>query len=242
MSAMNKLQKLRLAINENLRIQRGGAEAIPYIDVSTAVGDITSRQNHSVFGRRGCGKTLLLKHSGRKLNDSTKPVYLNCEDFKKHSYPNVLIEILDALFAELEQHLSGWFGRKKKSRELIASIRSQLKRLREKADELEHNIREAETTDAGRQIGGETAMKGGMLTGGIKGRASESWKLETEKTYQLSEHKIQELDNWLPQLKQQIREFFDASTAVKTVFLQVDDFYHLKRSDQPLVMDYLHRL
>ena len=28
-----KLKKLRLAINENLRIQRGGAESVPYIVV-----------------------------------------------------------------------------------------------------------------------------------------------------------------------------------------------------------------
>ena len=32
-----------------------------------------------------------------------RAVYLNCEDFKKHSFPNVLIEILDALFARLEK-------------------------------------------------------------------------------------------------------------------------------------------
>lgn len=54
--------------------------------------------------------------------------------------------------------------------------------------------------------------------------------------------KLQELDSWLPQLKGHIREFFTLSDSVKAVFLQIDDFYHLKRSDQPLVMDYIHRL
>ena len=47
---------------------------------------------------------------------------------------------------------------------------------------------------------------------------------------------------WLPKLKQQIREFFDLSTSIRTVYLQIDDFYHLSREDQPLVMDYIHRL
>jgi len=97
-----KLKKLRLAINENLRIQWGGAESVPYIDISNVLSDITARQNHAVFGRRGCGKTLLLHHSSNTVPANTKCVYLNCEDFKKHSFPNVLIEILDALFAELE--------------------------------------------------------------------------------------------------------------------------------------------
>jgi hypothetical protein len=47
---------------------------------------------------------------------------------------------------------------------------------------------------------------------------------------------------WLPRLKAQIREFFELSNTVKAVFLQVDDFYHLNRTDQPYVMDYVHRL
>lgn len=47
---------------------------------------------------------------------------------------------------------------------------------------------------------------------------------------------------WLPRLKQQIREFFDLSTTTQAVYLQIDDFYHLAREDQPLVMDYIHRL
>ena len=109
-----KLTFLRRVITENLRIQRGGAEPIPYIDVSNILNDICARQNHAIFARRGCGKSLLLHHSSQLLDQyAVKAVYLNCEDFKKHSFPNVLIEILDALFAELETHLTGWFGKEK---------------------------------------------------------------------------------------------------------------------------------
>lgn len=46
----------------------------------------------------------------------------------------------------------------------------------------------------------------------------------------------------LPQLKRQIGEFFDLSSATKAVFLQIDDLYHLRREDQPFVVDYVHRL
>jgi ABC-type molybdenum transport system ATPase subunit/photorepair protein PhrA len=79
-----KQKKLRLLINENLRVQRGGAEVVPYIDVSNGLSDIAAGQNHAVFGRRGCGKTLLLHYSATKLPSDIKPVYLNGEDFKKH--------------------------------------------------------------------------------------------------------------------------------------------------------------
>lgn len=96
-----KLVALRQKITESLRIQRDSSEAVPYIDASNIVGDVCARQNHAIFARRGCGKTLLLHHSSRSVDGSVRAVYLNCEDFKRHSFPNVLIEILDALFGEL---------------------------------------------------------------------------------------------------------------------------------------------
>jgi hypothetical protein len=43
-------------------------------------------------------------------------------------------------------------------------------------------------------------------------------------------------------LKDKIREFFGLSRDVQAVYLQIDDFYHLRRADQPHVMDYIHRL
>ena len=121
-----KLAALRRVINENLRVQQAGADPVNYIDVSNALSDICARQNHAVFARRGCGKTLLLHHSQRKLPVGIRSVYLNCEDFKHHTFPNVLIEILDALFAGLANNLSGWFGKKKRSRELLIGIRNHL--------------------------------------------------------------------------------------------------------------------
>ena len=236
------VKKLRSAINENLRVQRGGAKPVPYIDVSNSLGDVLARQNHAIFGRRGCGKTLLLQHSAENLQEDIRPVYLNCEEFKKHSFPNVLIEILDALFAELQDQLTGWFGKKKRSRELIIEIRTGLQTLREKADHQNTEIREAEARQfkdsykADVKIGNSA---GGFSLSSDLGQLSKS---ETERKYSQNENKIRDLDMWLPRLKQQIREFFHLSKGVKAVFLQIDDFYHLSRADQPLVMDYIHRL
>ena len=97
-----KLTALRQKITESLRIQRDSSEAVPYIDAANILGDVCARQNHAIFARRGCGKTLLLHYSSRSVDDSVRTVYLNCEDFKRHSFPNVLIEILDALFGEVD--------------------------------------------------------------------------------------------------------------------------------------------
>jgi SpoVK/Ycf46/Vps4 family AAA+-type ATPase len=61
-----QIEKLRRVVQENIRVQRGGAEAIGYVDVSKALEDIVTRQNHVIFGRRGCGKTLLLDAAAKK--------------------------------------------------------------------------------------------------------------------------------------------------------------------------------
>jgi Cdc6-like AAA superfamily ATPase len=240
--AQNNLKKLRSVINESLRVQRGGADPIPYIDISNVLTDAVARQNHAVFGRRGCGKTLLLRHSADMLPTEVRSVYLNCEDFKKHSFPNVLIEILDALFAELEKQLRGWFGKKRRSREVIVEIRKELQGLREKADRRETQIQEAETVKTGDSGTGEITLGKGPVSIKASENLSEYSKREIERKYTLNQDKIRELDLWLPRLKQQIREFFELSNKVRSVFLQIDDFYHLTRPDQPLVMDYIHRL
>ena len=237
-----QLSALRTTINENLRVQRAGAEPVPYIDVSSALSDICARQNHAVFARRGCGKTLLLHHSAKKLPDGTQPIYLNCEDFKHHSFPNVLIEILDALFAELEANLSGWFGKKKRSKELIIQIREKLKVLREETDSFSADVVESRknSKESTKKTSGSFSLKGFGLGGeSSSGNNNES---AVELRYAQRTVKLGKLNNWLPQLKREIREFFELSTTVKSVFLQVDDYYHLARSDQPDVMDYLHRL
>jgi hypothetical protein len=234
-----RLTKLRQVITENLRVQRGGADPVPYIDVSSSLADISARQNHVVFGRRGCGKTLLLHDSAQKLPEQIRVVYLNCEDFKNHTFPNVLIEILDALFGELLKHLTGWFGKKKKSREIIDNIRTQLRALKVRVDQQDENVKEFTHTESG-----EGVMAGVTATGfgAFEASTSNGTKASIERTYRRSDDKIRELNNLLPELKSQIRQFFELSGTVKSVFLQIDDFYHLRRADQPFVMDYLHRL
>ena len=87
MTGNEKLTKLRLVINENLRVQRGGADPVPYIDVGNVLNDIRARQNHVVFARRGCGKTLLLHHSSRQLDSSVKSVYLELRGLQASLVP-----------------------------------------------------------------------------------------------------------------------------------------------------------
>ncbi|MFA4844688.1 MAG: hypothetical protein WC632_07070 [Candidatus Margulisiibacteriota bacterium] len=244
----DKIRKLRTVINECLRVQQNSDHQIPYIDSGNTLDDVMARQNHVIFGRRGCGKTLLLNESAKRLLKipSIKTIYLNCEDFKKHSFPNVLIEILDSLFGTLEQNLSGWFGRKKRSRELITGIRKQLYELKRKQDERESDVREKEATktQVNQKIQAGIGAQVGMSKLGFEALddSLSDTTQEKELHYKINENKMHELNNWLPELKRQIKEFFKLSKSVDAIFLQIDDFYHLRRVDQPLVIDFIHRL
>jgi Cdc6-like AAA superfamily ATPase len=235
--------QLRTVIQESLRVQRGSAEQVAYIDTGNVLADVSARQNHVVFARRGCGKTLLLHYSAKRLPNGVRAVYLNCEDFKRHSFPNVLIEILDALFGELETHLTGWFGRKRRSRDLIKNIRAQLSQLKAADEVVDAAVKTVSSVDGSRDLHAKVGTPSGKKidASGTVGISSKQHN-ETERTFQSRKEKIVALDNLLPELKRQVREFFELSSAVKAVFLQIDDLYHLRRTDQPLVVDYVHTL
>ena len=236
-----KLTRLRTVITENLRVQRDG-EPIDYINVGNALQDACARQNHAIFARRGCGKTLLLHHSSRALPNGAKAVYLNCEDFKQHSFPNVLIEILTALFRELEHNLGGWFGKKKKSKIIIQGIIRRLEALQRTADVHDEEVKRRSAAEASGLIegGGSVQLHGVGIKAGAKSESKE--REEIERSFKIRREKLQELDQWLPELKKNIRTFFSLSGSTKAVFLQIDDLYHLKRADQAFVVDYIHRL
>lgn len=233
----SNVENLRRIVQENIRVQRGGGDPIDYVDVSRALPDIVARQNHVIFGRRGCGKTLLLDTAQQKIAKNVKVVYINCEDYKQHSFPNVLIEILDAIFDEFEKNLPGWFGRKRRSRDLIRQIRTDLQNLREREDEVQKTVREKTAAEATTNvnIGLKEVIPLGVAAGELR-------KAEIEQEYQQYDSKIQKLNLILPRLKKSIREFFEVSSSVKSVFIELDDFYHLPRTMQPHVADYVHRL
>jgi hypothetical protein len=234
----SKVQELRTIVQEGIRVQRGGAEPVDYIDAANAVRDAVARQNHVIFGRRGCGKTLLLHEASKRVPNSVRVVYVNCEDYKQHSFPNVLIEILDRLFGELEKHLPGWFGKKKRSRELIGEIRSELSKLQERADEVDKKVKETASSEDNSK--GALGISAEGLTLGAEAVAAQKAAIEEE--YERHDSKIHKLNLLLPRLKEQMEEFFELSKEVETVFLALDDFYQLPRTMQPHVADYIHRL
>jgi Cdc6-like AAA superfamily ATPase len=236
-----KLTKLRELITEGLRVQRDG-EAITYINVGHAIEDACARANHTIFARRGCGKTLLLHDSRSKLKSDIRSIYLNCEDFKQHTFPNVLIEILKVLFREIDANLSGWFGKKARTKAIVKQILARLESMHQAPDTLTEHVKESASQATSKKKLGELSgeMSGAKAKIGAEGTTHSN--INTERTFERHQQKLQELDLWLPELKANLREFFSISTNVRAIFLQIDDLYHLKRTDQAFIVDYIHRL
>lgn len=235
----SKLNNLRTRINESIRVQRGGGSTVQYVDPSTALVDIVSRHNHIIFARRGSGKTLLLREAANKLPKDVRHVYLNCEDYKRHSFPNVLIEILDATFGEMERRFGGWFGRKRKSKILLKTIRSELAALRSRPDEEQARVKESAAAAA------ESTIQAGVAFSkvlDISAEESEKYSHEIAREYEIRHSKAEKLDLLLPKLKGQVRELFEESKNLSAIYIFLDDFYFLQPSDQPFIIDYVHRL
>jgi len=236
-----KIEKLRTLINENLRVQRY-SEAVNYIDTDNLIHDLKSRQNHAVFARRGCGKTLLLLKSAERIDPEIRTIYLNCEDFKRHSFPDVLLEILESVFIELQKNTSGWFGRKKKLKEIIAEVISSVESIRSEPDEVKYDVKETEGSENGKQVSSDAGYKRAGFSLGLRGEKSLSSSSRVERAFIRHEKKLSKLDKGLPGYKRKIKEFFDLSKNVKFVYIQLDDLYHLDRVHQAFVVDYVHRL
>jgi hypothetical protein len=65
-----------------------------------------ARRHHIVFGRRGSGKSSLLTKAAAELTIDRRPiVFVDLEEFKGHTYPDVLISVLIRALGEFETWL-----------------------------------------------------------------------------------------------------------------------------------------
>ncbi|MBZ9566378.1 hypothetical protein [Modicisalibacter tunisiensis] len=237
----DKILKLREVITENLRIQRH-SDSVTYVDTDSLIFDLRAKQNHAIFARRGCGKTLLMFKSAEQASDEIRTIYLNCEDFKRHSFPDVLLEILESVFFELQQNCTGWFGKKKRLRQILQEVISDIDDIKERPDETNKTIKVEENRENGSTISSSMTAKHSGLNLGIRADKSSAASIRVEQAFQEHQSKLKELDKNLPGYKRKIREFFEISSKVKFVFIQIDDLYHLDRVHQAFVIDYVHRL
>lgn len=233
------LNRLSKYIEENIRVS--DQTSVQYIDPRGHIQRLNSKQNQVIFGRRGSGKSLLVKTlSSVQYNDAiyTK---VNLEDFKDVSFPNsilqVLIKFYDQLIIETEKSYSWYqFVKAAKARSLINEIKSKIKSSKDKLqlpDNYDENIKEKEAskTNGGTKVGAP----------GTETNFGVEISNETEKQKSLKVDKLNTLKNEITDLKKLISEvsFFNNN---RHIFLVLDDFYFVNKPDQSFFVDFFHRL
>jgi hypothetical protein len=227
----------------------------------------TSRQHHFIFGRRGSGKSSLLRKAAADLTVDRRPIaFVDLETFKGHEYPDVLLSVLIETFSRFAEWLetaaiapasktSFWsrlFGKKpsrppfdkKRAKGLASELRSAVDQLRELL--FSEDGTAIETTHSTKSVETRSDKLGASLTAGGIGEASASSNVASgvesadQRVERFARNKLNHLHRHIMDYQRLFKEMAALSDGDSYLFL--DDLYHIRRRDQPQVIDYFHRL
>lgn len=229
----NSIEKLTTYIEENLRATVNSG--MSFIDPNNFKSKLASKQNHVVFGRRGSGKSSL--SSSLRKSDKHIFVYINLENFKDISFPNIILHVLKSSYLQIRKELKRPFYKPSwsayKSRNNLLKAIKKLEQELEKPDNQTFKKRNKEAESI--EIGAEGKGKYSSLNGGAKSAKEQELETTFEKdkleTLKLSIDYHQEFFN-------EMSNSFDN----KPIYLILDDMYFLNKGIQPYFIDYFHRL
>lgn len=228
-TGQQSVDKLVRFIEENIRAS--GRAGLRFVDPRNHLSRAVAKQNNIIFGRRGAGKSSLLSTLAKQ--DESVSVRVNLEDLKGITFPNILIQILlqvlDSLVHEVCQR--SWF---------ISPARW---RIRRRGNELINLLRRRLTDDDIEEMAVRDRQASRASLGLTPGAASASLgadsEVEVSKTIQRD--KLVFMQTLLPDLKSFIVRV-GAVLGNRPVFLVLDDFYFVRKAEQPHCIDYFHRL
>ena len=234
-----------------------------YVNPHDHLARVSASANHIIQGRRGSGKTRLLDELTRahdKSADATV-IAVGMEDYKQLSYPDILIQVLLAFLDRFRGRLNPtlqllskqwWKHYLGRVTHPLVSIRTHLStaRLTQSVDELIAQLNDLYSQSEKRtaEYSKETATEEGSHLSGtvtaplasVKSDASTREAQAASVRFRQLEYKREKVERLLPMFKQLLN---DVSQHLSTrLMLAVDDFYFVRRSDQPAVIDYIHRI
>ncbi len=225
-----------------------------------------SKRHHIVFGRRGSGKSSLLRKAAADLTVDRRPIaYVNLEAFKGHSYPDVLLSILIATFREFKKWLdtaavnrsdkvSFWqrlfgtvpsraaFNRKESARisELLRNQMAELEAQLHAADKAAVKVTTSERAAAEDTTELSVGVKSPAAQAGGTTTSRGATQRGTEVQQDFKQDKTDFLHRHIMDYQQIFREMAELSGGDS--YLVLDDLYHIRRADQAKVIDYFHRI
>jgi hypothetical protein len=226
----------------------------------------TAKRHHLVFGRRGSGKSSLLLKAADSLESQGQPIaFVDLEPFKGHHYPDVLISVLIATFKKFQQWLSKhppsdiqrkwyhsipfWPRPQAQARrgELVSQVQECINDLESQLFLTDDAMLVATSSDSSTEENTGRAKVSASVRGTVANAS-----VEEELASRISQHRAGEVREETKRSKQDFlhRSILAYQSVFRTFseltgsasFLFLDDLYHLRRSDQPHVLDYFHRV
>jgi len=226
----------------------------------------TNKRHHIVFGRRGSGKSSLLRKAAADLTVDRRPIaYVNLEAFKGHSYPDVLISVLISTFAEFRKWINTaaihpstrttfWqklFGtapnrpsfNRAKSAELSAHFKTHIETLEKelhRTDDAEMRVTNGAEASDNASVGAKVNATSPVIMAGAEASLASSRTDKQEVEQRFKRSKTDFLHRHILDYQRLFTDLGELSNGDAYLFL--DDLYHIRRSDQARVLDYFHRL
>lgn len=237
-----KMQKLVIVLQEAARANKDGKR---FIEPSVGVWDDTkSKRHHLIFGRRGSGKSSLLRKVENETGSDFLNIYINVEIINENEYPDILIHSLIILFKKLLESLKINkinflflpFSKKRKLIKTLKLIINQLEILLHSQDnsQLEIRYKKMNKTSGGVSLGLD------FSSAKSSANISETQENEYEEKEIFKRNKHQILHRNLFRIREVITQFAKCNN--KDLFLLIDDLYHIEKKDQALYLGFLHKI
>ncbi len=232
-------------LSENIRVDRSRPAEYDFMDIGFA-DQLTAKTNHVVYGRRGSGKSALLRElESRCVDKRIEIVLIDMEAIAEKSYPGRIIRLLIKIFQQVHDEATagkGIFGRLGKRGKLVKEIEdclTELNTLQQQPDQMKRKVTGKTQNQKAFSLDPTIAGVRNVLdiTAKISGNVLKEQGIETEETWQ----RISVLFNSIDKYRSAIQQWLDF-TEKEAMFLLVDDFYQIDMMHQPLVADYLKRL
>jgi hypothetical protein len=219
--------------------------------------EASARRHQLVHGRRGVGKSTLLRRvAAGGSGISREVIFIDVETLRGRPYPDVLIELLARLLKDLESRLrrDGLMVRLKRRRLLrrVRHVSDLMDRLLKEPQTAEHTVKElrSEARHTVRRLGGSGQIKttiphkvaagSGSVDAGMTKESDEGNKTEAASEAHYERTKMDGLSEAAIPISSVLGAAHDELKVPTLVVL--DDFYHIRLADQPEVLAYLHQV
>lgn len=242
-----QLPKLLAALAEAARADQRTADRFvaPRIGV---LEETAARRHQFVLGRRGVGKSTLLRKIQSQEQIESNVVFVDIETLRSRPYPDVLIELLIELLTGLGERLRPdvWYRidqriERAAPRRKLKRLTAILRRLLAQPQIAQRTVRELQSKGAEAAAGllGGFRYRGQGAKAGVSGHR----KKDTEETSVASEEQTK-MDGLLSAAVLIRRDLEAAQEALgeRPTLIVLDDFYHVPYEDQPDVLAYLHQV